>query len=79
MQGMKKFVLGLVVGLLLGLWFGVNIGKHRPFYSNPFQDVPVAEIAKEKGKEVVQEGKEAVQEGKKALRDKLDDDIKQQQ
>ncbi|WP_455209259.1 hypothetical protein [Kaarinaea lacus] len=70
MQGMKKFVLGLVIGLLLGLWFGVNIGKNRPFYANPFEDVPVAEMAKEKGKEVVQEGK-------KALREKLDEEPKQ--
>jgi hypothetical protein len=77
MQWMKKFVVGVVIGLLLGLWFGVNIGKNRPFYANPFEEV--TEIAKEKGKEVVQEGKEAVQEGKKALRDKLDEDIKQQQ
>ncbi|WP_455365468.1 hypothetical protein [Kaarinaea lacus] len=70
MQGMKKVVIGLVIGLLLGLWFGVNIGKNRPFYANPFEEV--TEMAKEKGKE-------AVQEGKKALRDKLDEDIKQQQ
>ncbi len=70
MQWMKKFISGVVIGLLLGLWFGVNIGKNRPFYSNPFEEV--AEIAKEKSKE-------AVQEGKKALRDKLDEDINKQQ
>ena len=77
MEGMKKFVVGLIIGLLLGLWFGVNIGKNRPFYANPFEEV--TEIAKEKGKAVVQEGKEAVTEGKKALRDKLDEDIKKQE
>ncbi|MCI0505750.1 MAG: hypothetical protein L0Z73_06515 [Gammaproteobacteria bacterium] len=69
MQWMKKFTSGVVIGLLLGLWFGVNIGKNRPFYSNPFRDVSVTEIAKEKGKEVVQEGK-------KALRESLDEDTK---
>jgi hypothetical protein len=69
MQWMKKFISGLVIGLVIGLWFGVNIGKHRPFYANPFADVPVAEIAREKGKEVVQEGK-------KALRESLDEDTK---
>jgi hypothetical protein len=68
MEWIKKFVFGLVIGLLLGLWFGVNIGKDRPFYANPFEEV--TEIAKEKSKA-------AVKEGKKALRDKLDEDIKQ--
>ncbi|HEY5603293.1 MAG TPA: hypothetical protein VIM41_09305 [Gammaproteobacteria bacterium] len=66
MQRTKKFIAGLVIGLLLGLWFGVNIGKNRPIYSNPFRDVSVTEIAKEKGKEVMEEGK-------KALREQLDE------
>jgi len=74
MEGMKKYLVGLVIGLLLGLWFGMNIGKNRPFYSNPFEEV--TEIAKQKSKAVVQESKDAVQESKKALRDKLDEDIK---
>lgn len=37
----KPFLTGIVVGLLLGMWFGVNLGKNQPLYSNPFASVPV--------------------------------------
>lgn len=34
----KFLLLGLILGLLVGLWFGVNLGRGDPIYSNPFAD-----------------------------------------
>lgn len=36
----KPFLTGIVIGLLLGMWFGVNLGKNKPIYSNPFATIP---------------------------------------
>lgn len=46
MKWLKGLLLGLVIGTLLGLWFGVNIGRDKPFYSNPFQKKTVGEHLK---------------------------------
>ncbi len=44
---MRVILTWLVIGLLLGLWFGVNIGRNVPFYSNPFAAVTVQEKLKQ--------------------------------
>lgn len=54
MKSFKTLLTGIVIGLLLGLWFGVNIGRDRPLYSNPFADRSI----KEKIKTSVGEGVE---------------------
>ncbi len=38
MKSLKTLVLGLIIGGLLGLWFGINIGKNKPWYSNPLAE-----------------------------------------
>ena len=38
MKSLKTLILGLIIGTLLGLWFGINIGKNKPWYSNPFEE-----------------------------------------
>ncbi len=43
MKTLKPLFIGVLIGLGLGLWFGVNIGKHQPFYSNPFAEHKVGE------------------------------------
>ena len=66
MKKLKLLLLGVVIGLLLGLWFGVNIGREKPIYSNPFAD----EVIKQKAKQTTSD---AIQGTKKALRKSLDD------
>jgi len=44
---MKKFILGLIVGILLGLPIGINMGKDVPLLSNPFADKPLSQRVKE--------------------------------
>jgi len=68
---MKKLMIGVVIGLVLGLWFGVNIGKDRPFYTNPFQEQTLGEIIGQKSEKVLQEGGKALQDSGHALRKKL--------
>ena len=66
MKNLKLLLAGLVIGLLLGLWFGVNIGREKPIYSNPFAD----EVIQQKAKQTTSD---AIQGTKKALRKSLDD------
>lgn len=66
MKNLKWLLAGLVIGLLLGLWFGINIGREKPIYSNPFAD----EVVQQKAKQTTSD---AIQGTKKALRKSLDD------
>lgn len=66
MKKLKFLLVGVVIGLLLGLWFGVNIGKEKPIFSNPFEDKALQEKAKETASE-------AIEDTKRALRKSLDD------
>jgi len=46
MKSLKLVILGLIIGVLIGLWFGVNIGKDNPIFSNPFKERSVTEKIK---------------------------------
>ena len=78
MEGGKKYLIGLVFGLAIGLWFGVNIGKDRPVWSNPFEGENLAQKAKDKAQGMAHDAKEkaedVVKESKKVLREKLEDE-----
>jgi len=67
-MGIKKYVVGAIIGGLVGLWSGVNIGKNQPIWGNPFaeQERGMADKAKTKAQELVKDAK-------KALREKLDE------
>lgn len=55
----KSLLYGLVIGLVLGLWFGVNIGKGRSIFANPFEQQSFSEKVKHKvGESVERIGKE---------------------
>jgi hypothetical protein len=66
MFGVKKYIIGLFIGLVLGLWMGVNIGKGQPVWANPFSERNLAQEAKSKAEK-------AIKDAKKAMRDKLAD------
>lgn len=58
MKMIKHLVTGAVIGLFVGLWFGVNIGKGRPLYANPFADRSITkEIMKSSGNILEKSGK----------------------
>ncbi len=71
MKAIKKFIIGLVIGLLVGLWFGVNIGRDRSFYANPFAAASVKEKLRQTGESIMEKSGEALEKGGKAIKDKL--------
>ncbi|MCC6208416.1 MAG: hypothetical protein IT488_09725 [Gammaproteobacteria bacterium] len=61
----KSIVLGIVIGLLAGLWFGVNIGKGRAFYANPFAGKDIAGDLMESSGDMLEKSGKALKELKK--------------
>ena len=62
MSSLKKYLIGLIVGLLIGLWTGVNIGKDRPIWSNPFAEPELTQKAKDVASDVWKDAKEKARE-----------------
>ena len=73
MKGIKNLIIGLLVGIIIGLWFGVNIGKEKPLFSNPLAERTMQEKLKQAGEDVLEKSGEAIKNGGKALREKLKD------
>lgn len=65
MKKLKLIILGVVIGLCVGLWFGVNIGKGKSIYSNPFEEISLKERIKKKGNEVMEDTKDAIRDSLK--------------
>lgn len=67
----RNITIGLTIGVAIGLWFGVNIGRDQPIYSNPFESKSVQEKLKDAGKAALEKSGEALEEGGKALQEKF--------
>jgi len=63
MFGIKKLLIGFCVGIVICLWFGVNIGKDKPIYGNPFHKVTIKDKLLESGSEVLKKGSEVLERG----------------
>ena len=73
MKQLKAILTSLVIGLLIGLWFGVNIGKDKPIFSNPFAEDSIQQKIKKSGEQLIEKGGEAMEKGGKALKDTVKD------
>lgn len=73
-SGLKKFIIGLVIGLLVGLWFGSNLGKGRPLYSNPLASDTIQDKIISTGDKVLEKSGEALEKSGKALREAVSKD-----
>lgn len=71
MKQFKVVLTGVVIGLALGLWFGVNIGRDVPWYSNPFERAALDEKLKHATGETLEKGGHALEHAGQALQDKL--------
>ena len=65
MKMIKHLVIGGVIGLFIGLWFGVNLGKGQPIYSNPFHDVSIKD-------RLVESSGDALEKSGRALKNSLE-------
>ena len=74
MARIKVWVLGLVIGLLLGLWGGINIGKQRPLYANPFAETKMPASLKNAGRDVMRQSGEALEKTGESLKQKAQDE-----
>lgn len=69
---MKKFFIGLIVGLIVAFPLGINFGKDKPLWSNPFAAKPdLAERVKERTGEAIESTKEAIHDATKPVQEKL--------
>lgn len=62
MKALKQLVLGIVIGTLLGLWLGINIGKDKPWYSNPLEERSVTDKIKSSIGEGVEKAGESIEQ-----------------
>jgi hypothetical protein len=62
MSTVRSIIVGLVIGLLVGLWFGVNIGKGRDFYANPFAGKDLTGDIMESGGNMLEKSGKALKE-----------------
>jgi hypothetical protein len=62
----KYFIFGLILGAVVGLWFGMNIGKHKPIWSNPFAEMEVGkQIRRQSGEILEKSGRMLEKKGEK--------------
>jgi hypothetical protein len=60
---MKKFVIGLVVGVVIAFPLGINFGKDVPLWSNPFAAKPdIVTRAVERVEKTIEQGAEKSKE-----------------
>jgi hypothetical protein len=71
MKQLKVILLSLVVGVAIGMWFGVNIGREEPFYSNPFDASSLNQKLKKATGETLEKGGHALEKTGQSLQDKM--------
>ena len=65
---MKKFLIGFVVGALIAFHLGINFGRHKPLWSNPYAADDVVEQVKERAGQAIESTKEAIHEATEPAR-----------
>jgi len=73
MKQLKLAWLSFALGLVLGMWFGVNIGREVPWYSNPFDTDSLNQKLKNATGETLKKSGQALEKTGQALQEKLKD------
>ena len=61
MLNKKGIAIGVLFGLLIGLWFGINLGRDKPIYKNPFTKRSLQEKLISTGRNILQKSGEALE------------------
>lgn len=72
MATVRNVVIGLLIGFIFGIWIGVNIGKDKPYFSNPFKEKSVNQKLKDTGKDLLKEGGKFLEESGEKIQKKLE-------
>lgn len=72
MKQLKVVLLSISIGVAIGMWFGVNVGRGVPFYSNPFDTGSLNQKIKKVSGETLEKSGQALEKTGQALQDKLD-------
>jgi len=67
----KILLLGTLIGLMLGLWFGVNIGRNKAIFSNPFVSNSIKDKIRETGTAILKKSGDALESSGKAIKDSM--------
>ena len=70
MKQLKIIVISATIGLLIGIALGVNIGRDKPFFSNPFAKESLVDRAKQLGNETLEKSGKALEKTGQALQGK---------
>ena len=74
---MKKFIIGLVIGLVVAFPLGINFGKDVPLWSNPLAAKPdIPERVKERAGDLLEGTKEAIHDATSPARKEVDDQLR---
>lgn len=71
MKQLKVILLSLAAGVAIGMWFGVNIGREVPLFSNPFDTASLNQKIKKVSGETLEKSGQALEKTGQALQDKL--------
>ena len=71
MKHLKIVWLSLAIGVVLGMWFGVNIGREVPWYSNPFDTDTLNQKLKKATGKTLEKGGQALEKTGQALQDQM--------
>lgn len=71
MKQLKVVLISVALGIAVGMWFGVNIGREKPIYSNPFDTGSLNQKLKQATGETLEKGGQALEKTGQALQDQL--------
>ena len=70
---MKQFsiiLISLAIGALIGMALGINIGREKPLFSNPFAEESLVDRVKDLGSETLEQGGKALEKTGRVLQGK---------
>jgi len=70
MKQLSIILISLVIGIFIGMALGVNIGREKPLFSNPFAEESLADRVKDLGSETLEQSGKALEKTGRALQGK---------